>query len=70
MVARRNFYAAIQSAKQQAIAQYGDDAMAMEAIGLARRSERKRGKRRNDEVSGRNCTLPLHGPPRKQNAPG
>ena len=52
VLARRNFCNAIQSAKQQVVAQYGDDSMEVEAIGLTRRSERKRGKRRSDEGVG------------------
>jgi CRP-like cAMP-binding protein len=51
VLARQAFYSAVQSAKQQVVAQYGDDSMAMEAIGLTRRSERKRTKRERAESS-------------------
>jgi hypothetical protein len=38
---------AVLSAKQQVIAQYGDDSSEVQAIGLKRKSERKRPTRRN-----------------------
>jgi hypothetical protein len=39
-------YEAIRGAKEQVIAQYGGDSLAVQAIGLKRRSQRKRPVRR------------------------
>jgi hypothetical protein len=45
-IAARALHDAVQGAKAQVLAQYGSDSLALQAVGLRRRSERKRPARR------------------------